>query len=143
MSETEVDSRNFYLGRFYGAVSAWCEAARSGAKKLSLSSPFPPEDLRDVLPYIKKAVEENEVQFYLERELMTTDLFHDVDMTNKWVFMIYKLDRILEEYLRLKSEKEQLEKDGRYSGEIRKDIARRMGALLGYDEDYVNERLRG
>ena len=143
MSETEVDSRSFYLGRFYGAVSAWCEAARSGAKKLSLSSPFQPEDFRDLLPYVKKAVEDNEVQFYLERELMTTDLFLDVNMDGKWVFMIYKLDRILEEYLRLKSEKEQLEKDGRYSGEIRKDIARRMGALLGYDEDYVNERLRG
>ena len=143
MNETKVDSRSFYLGRFYGAVSAWCEAARAGAKKMSLSSPFQPEDFQDLLPYVKKAAEDNEVQFYLEKELMTTDLFHDVNMSGKWVFMIFKQNQVFEAYLRLKSKKEQLEKYGRYSGEARKDVARSMGAILGYEKNYVNERLKG
>jgi hypothetical protein len=136
-----LDPRSYYVGRFAGSATAWCEAARSGAKEMSLSSPFPPEDHDLLLPHIERAARENEARFYLEKTLMTTDLFADVDMTGKWVFVIYKKDHVIEDYLTLKAEKERLEESGEYAGEARRDIAVKMGRLLGYDEDYIIQRM--
>jgi hypothetical protein len=136
-----LDPRSYYVGKFAGSATAWCEAARSGAKEMSLSSPFPPGDHDLLLPYIERAAKENEVQFYLEKTLMTTDLFADVDMTGKWVFVIYKKDGVIEDYLALKAEKGRLEESGDYAGEARRDIAVKMGRLLGYDEDYIIQRM--
>ncbi len=108
---------------------------------MSLSSPFKPEDYELLHPHIEKAARENEVQFYLEKTLMTTDLFADIDVSGMWVFVIYKKDRVLEDYLSLKSEKERLEEKGEYEGKTRKEIAKDMGRLLGYDEEYIARRL--
>ena len=108
---------------------------------MSLSSPFPPEDHDLLLPHIERAARENEVQFYLEKTLMTTDLFADVDMMGKWAFVIYKKDRVIKDYLALKVEKERLEESGDYAGEVRRDIAVKMGRLLGYEEDYIIQRM--
>lgn len=141
LSAEGLDPRSYYVGRFAGSATAWSEAARSGAKEMSLSSPFPPEDYDLLLPHIEKAARENEVQFYLEKTLMTTDLFADIDMEDRWVFVIYKKDHVLEDYLSLKSEKESLEEKGEYEGKAREEIAKRMGRLLGYDEDYIAQRL--
>ena len=141
MSAEGLDPRSYYVGRFAGSATAWCEAARSGAKEMSLSSPFPPEDHDLLLPHIERAARENEVQFYLEKTLMTTDLFADVDMTGRWVFVIYKKDRVIDDYLALKGEKERLEESGMYAGDTRMDIALKMGRLLGYDEGYIAHRM--
>ena len=141
LSAEGLDPRSYYIGRFAGSATAWCEAARSGAKEMSLSSPFPPEDHDLLLPHIERAARENEVQFYLEKTLMTTDLFADVDMMGKWAFVIYKKDRVIKDYLALKVEKERLEESGDYAGEVRRDIAVKMGRLLGYEEDYIIQRM--
>jgi hypothetical protein len=73
---------------------------------------------------------------------MTTDLFADFDMQGKWVFIIYKEKKVLEDYLALKAEKERLEKEGGYVGEARLRIARGIGGLLGYNDTYIEERLK-
>ena len=141
LSTEGLDPRSYYVGRFAGSATAWCEAARSGAKEMSLSSPFKPEDYELLHPHIEEAARENEVQSYLEKTLMTTDLFADIDMAGRWVFVIYMKDRVLEDYLSLKSEKERLKEKGEYEGKAWKDIAKRMGSLLGYDEGYIAQRL--
>jgi hypothetical protein len=141
MSAKGLDPESYRIGRFTGSVFAWSEAARGGAKKMSLSSPFPPEDHDLLIPYVERATEENQVRFHLEKNLMTTDLFADFDMEGRWVFIIYKEEKVLEDYLALKAEKESLEKEGGYVGETRKRIARGMGSLLGYSDDYIEERL--
>jgi len=142
MSTEGLDQASYRLGRFTGSVFAWSEAARAGAKKLSLSSPFPAEDYDLLLPYVKEATERNEVSFHLEKTLMTTDLFAEIDMGGNWVFLIYKEAKVLEDYLALKAEKERLEGEEKYVGEARKRIARGMGRLLEYNEDYIEERMK-
>jgi hypothetical protein len=142
MSVKGLDPESYRIGRFTGSVYAWSEAARGGAKKMSLSSPFPPEDHDLLLPHVQKATEANEVRFHLEKSLMTTDLFADFDMEGRWVFIIYKEEKVLEDYLALKAEKERLEKEGVYVGETRKGIAWGMGRLLGYGDGYIEERLK-
>jgi len=141
MNEEKMDSRSFCIGRFVGAVAAWSEAARAGAKEMSLSSPFPPTDYDILVTYVEEITKNNEVKYYLEKNLMTTDLFSDVDMTGKWVFMIYKEDRLIQNYLALKEEKELLEGEGRYRGQSRMDVAVKMGRLLGYSDSYTRQRL--
>ena len=101
-----------------------------------------PKDYDLLLPYVEKAAEDNQVRFYLEKSLMTTDLFVDVEMGDNWVFIIFKEENVVEDYLALKTEKELFEKEGKYKGEIRKRIARDMGRLLGYGDKYIEERLK-
>ena len=142
MSAEGLDPESYRIGRFAGSVYAWSEAARSGAKEMSLGSPFPPGDHDLLLPHIERATEANDVRFHLEKSLMTTDLFADVDMESSWVFIIYKEERVLEDYLSLKAEKERLEEDGEYMGAARKRIAWDLGRLMGYSDEYIDERMK-
>jgi len=141
MSTEGLDPKSYRIGRFAGSVTAWSEAARSGAKKMSLSSPFSPVDYNLLLPYVKKATEDNQVRFLLEKNFMTTDLFADVEMGDNWVFIVFKEENVVEDYFALKTEKEHLEKEGKYVGETRKRIAKEMGRLLGYSDQYIDERM--
>jgi hypothetical protein len=67
--------------------------------------------------------------------------FEFVGRAHKWVFIIYKKDRVLTDYLALKTKKKCLEEEGKYVGENRKKIARTMGKLLCYSDDYIEERI--
>ena len=138
----EMDDRSFALGKQVGEIKAWCEAARSGTKEMSLSAPFRPEDYESILPYMEEQAEHNEVKFHLERSLMGTDLFGEMDLSGIWVFIIYAEDDVLKRYLALKAEKERLESEGEYGGDARREIAVGMGRLLGYSEAHINRRLK-
>jgi hypothetical protein len=110
---------------------------------MSLSSPFKPEEISILLPKMKKIAEDHGVYFYLEKDLLITDLFPDVDMRNRWVFVIYKKKIILDSYIALKAEKENLVQNEKYAGVARKEIARKMGKLLGYSDSYIEGKLVG
>lgn len=138
----EIDDRSFALGKQVGEIKAWCEAARSGAKEMSLSAPFRPEDYENILPHMEEQAGRNEVNFHLEKSLMGTDLFGEMDLSGIWVFIIYAKDEVLERYLALKAEKERLESEGEYVGGARREIAVGMGMLLGYSDAHINRRLK-
>ena len=141
MDMDQFDKRSFDFGRMLGAIGAWCEAARTGAKGMSLSSPFEPGDHDLLASHVEEVTGRNEVKYHLEKELMTTDLFAEIDMTGLWVFIIYRDDETLEGYLALKEKKARLEKAGEYVGEARHEIAMAMGRLLGYSEVYAAQRI--
>ena len=132
----------FKLGMHVGEIKAWCEAAKNDAKKMSLSAPFKPEELEEIKPYMAEYAEKNSVKYYLEKELIQTDLFGDMDLSGIWVFIIYKHPEILEEYLALKHEKAKLIEQGSYIGEKRRKIAVGFGRLLGYSDECIVERWR-
>ena len=130
----------FKLGMHVGEIKAWCEAAKNDAKNMSLSAPFKPEEYDEIKPYMKEYAEKNSVKYYLEKELIQTDLFGDMDLSGIWVFIIYKHLEILEEYIALRQEKARLIQQDRYIGEKRREIAIRFGKLLGYSEECIVER---
>jgi hypothetical protein len=68
-----------------------------------------------------------------------TDLFPEEVTRGKHVMLIY-LDPVKDEYMALKAEKQALIADGKYEGEARAEIARKMGRLLSYPEQHI-ERL--
>ena len=130
----------FKLGKMVGEIKAWCEAAKNEAKELSLSAPFKPEEYDTLLPHMKEQAERNRVNYYLEKSLIITDLFGDMDLSGIWVFLIYKVQKTLDAYLQLKEDKEKLVESEKYDGKPRKDIAIRFGKLLGYSERCIVER---
>ena len=109
---------------------------------MSLSAPFRPEDYEVILPHMEEQAGRNEVNFHLEKSLMGTDLFGEMDLSGIWVFIIYDEDEVLERYLALKEEKERLELEGEYVGDARREIAVGMGRLLGYSDAHINRRLK-
>ena len=130
----------FKLGKMVGEIKAWCEAAKNEAKELSLSAPFKPDEYETLLPHMQEQSERNRVSYYLEKNLIKTDLFADMDLSGIWVFLIYKNQSTLDKYLRLKEDKEKLVKAEEYLGEKRKHIAVRFGRLLGYSDPCIQER---
>lgn len=137
-----LESRKYKLGIKVGAITAFCEAAGTEAKDMSLSSLFLPEDYDFLFSEAEKVAKRNRVHLYLEKDLLATDLFPDVDATGRWVFVIYKKKEILDKYLALKAEKERLVQAGKYIGDARKEIAREMGRLLGYSEGIIEEKIK-
>ena len=130
----------FKLGMHVGEIKAWCEAAKNDAKKMSLSAPFRPEEHDEIKPYMDEYSEKNGIKYYLEKDLIQTDLFGDMDLSGVWVFIIYKHPEIIEEYLNIKQEKASLQKQGKLSGEKRKETAIKFGRLLGYSNESIAER---
>jgi hypothetical protein len=135
-----MDKQSFQLGVHVGEIKAWCEAAKNDAKEMSLSAPFKKEEYTVILPYMREYAERNNVNYYLEKELLKTDLFPDIDLEGIWVFIIYRKQEILLAYLSLKKEKEKLLETREYEGEKRREIARKMGRLLGYSETAIEGR---
>lgn len=135
-----MDEQSFRLGVHVGEIKAWCEAAKNDAKEMSLSAPFKKGEYELILPYMREYAERNSVNYYLEKELLKTDLFQDIDLEGIWVFIIYRKQEVLLAYLSLKKEKQQLIEEGQYNGEKRREIARKMGRLLGYSDSAIEER---
>ena len=139
---SHIDEYSYNLGLHVGEIKAWCEAAGNDAKKMSLSAPFKPEELRSIEPYMKKYAEKNHVSYILEEELIQTDLFGDMGLSGIWVFFIYKHPEVIEEYHSLKRERQKLIEDDAYTGEPRRSIAVRFGRLLGYSDEAIERRWR-
>lgn len=139
---TSIEGTKAYeLGIKIGAITAFCEAARAECKNMSLSGLFPPEDYEFLSKRAEAVAKQNEVQLWLEKDFLSTDLFPDVDSTGKWLFVIYKKPEFLEAYHALKERKKGLVQEGAYLGNARKEIARSLGRLLGYSESYIEEKL--
>jgi hypothetical protein len=133
----ELDSRSYQLG----VIAAFSEIVAVGVKKLALSSPLPPEEMARLLPDAERIAKENGALLYLEKDFCVTDLFPGNITEGKHVLLIY-LDPVKDTYLALKHEKATLIKEGRYQGEERRNIARKMGRLLSYPEERIEKMLK-
>jgi hypothetical protein len=128
----EIDLRSYNLG----VIGAFSEVVSLGIKKLALSAPLEPEEMDLLLKEAKKIAANNGVSIYLEEDFLVTDLFPEEVTSGKHVLLIYS-DPVKDEYLQLKSEKEELVKIGLYQDKARLEIARKMGRLLSYPEERI------
>lgn len=136
-SAPSVDQYSFDLGNFDGTVGAFCDVIMTGAKALAFSDPFYPDQEPVLTPYVDRKCGNYGVKYYIDRDLLLTRLFDDVDMDGAWVYIIYQDDAVLEQYLALKAEEKQLIADGAYTEEKQIDLATRYGELMGYSEEYI------
>jgi len=132
----DIDQRSYNLG----IMGGFAEVVRLGVKKLALSEVMTPEKMDDVMVDAQIIAERNEVLIWRETDFLVTDLYPADVALGKHVLLIYTGDT-LEQYQRLKSDKEQLVADGEYRGQARENIARRFGRLLSYPEPVIDDLL--
>ncbi len=136
-----VDQYSFDLGNFDGTVGAFCDVIMTGAKDLAFSDPFDPLMESVLTLYVAKKCAGYGVKYFIDRDLLLTKLFADVDMEGQWVYIIYQDDAVLEEYKALKAEEAQLIADGKYTEEKQIDLATRYGELMGYSAEHIKESI--
>ncbi len=130
----EIDKRSYNLG----ILGGFSEVVRLGVKKLALSEVMSPDEMDGMMDDALVIAERNEVQMWRETDLLVTDLYPADVAEGKHVLLIYTGDT-LDEYLRLKADKEALVASGNYEGQAREDIARRFGRMLSYPESVIDE----
>lgn len=130
-----------------GVMDCFCEMVSAGLKKLALSHPYTTGLERDAyLDGVKKLCDQYGVSYYVEDELIETDLFPGKPGQRQYLYLFYRTDDVLEAYLRLKErqrildERKRLQEPGTDIGQQRRELAREFGRLLSYPEDGI-ERL--
>jgi hypothetical protein len=124
-----------------GAAAAFSEMVRFEVKKLALSTAVSPQEMSVLEDELRRTIAKQGVEAYLETNLIVTDLFPEDIAEGKHLMLIYK-GTTLDEYLALKEKKNALVRDGNYSGQARKDIAREFGRMLSYSESTIEEKIR-
>ena len=76
-----------------------------------------------------------------EEEPLVTDLFPLSATRGKFLYLFYRADHTLEEYLRLKERKASMVAGRAYFGGNRTQIAREYGRLLSYSPETVRALL--
>jgi catechol 2,3-dioxygenase-like lactoylglutathione lyase family enzyme len=132
-----VDTDTTYI---LGGIGAFGEMVNAGVKKLALSAPLAPADMDKIMDEANKVADRNNVQLFRESTLLVTDLFPAEETKGKDVLLIYQ-GTTKDEYLQLKADAEMLQSKGLYQGKAREDIARRMGRLLSYPPQQINQLL--
>lgn len=131
-----IDRRSYNLG----GIGAFSEMVGGGVKKLALSAPVTPEEADALMEEAERIATNNKAEIFRETDFLVTDLFPADITEGKHVLLIYK-GTTRQEYMDLKAEKQRLIDAGEYTGQAREDIARKMGALLSYPEEKINQLL--
>ena len=132
-----VDLISYQLGK----ITTFSEIVGAGVKKIALSSPLEPQEMEQLIDTAEKIAKHFNVSTYLDKDLLTTDLFDEDFTRGKHVLLVYKNPAVKESYLALKDKKADLVNRDRYRGEAKTEIAREMGRLLSYPEEHIDEML--
>ncbi len=126
-----------------GVIDAFNEVVKAGVKRLALSHPFnSEEEAKEYVGFVKEITSVYGNCYYLETELLISDLFATSLNRGKVVYLFYKDPLILEYYLNLKYKKQSLIQDGEYLGENRINIAKEFGNLLSYSEEAIEKYIQ-
>lgn len=131
---------SFDLHSYHAGINmAFAEVVGAGCKKLALSATYSPEFAKEMMAATKYSAKEYNVILHVEANLLVTKLFPADVAKDKTVIMILQNQGVLDEYLELKSMKEESNKKGNPE-ETEVEIAKRFGKLLNYDKASI-ERL--
>lgn len=133
----KVDKISFELGM----INCFVEMVACGVKKLAISPPISPEDYKQIAPLSDEIVNEFRVNSYLEKNLLITDLQSEDFTKSKWSILYYKDDKVLKAYMKLKQNKEDLERKGEYNTSAKENISREFMELLSYPKKIIEEKL--
>ena len=119
------------------SFEVFCEMVSSDAKPIALSHPMDTEEADQVAADFENIADEYEVKIYRETSFPVTLLFPNDVTEGKEVFVIYREPRLVQ-YNQLKNDiQNALNPD--FSEKL--VYARRMGRLLGYSPQGINELL--
>lgn len=136
-TDIEIERISFQLGM----INCFAEMVACGVKKLALSPPISPEEYPIIKKYSDRIVKGFNIQSYVEKSLLITDLQPEEFTRGKWVILYYETDTILEQYLALKQKKQELENAGAYDEPARRKISMEFGRLLSYPDEKIKEKI--
>lgn len=126
-----------------GVMDCFCEMVGAGLKKLALSHPYRTREERDsYLPEVERLCRKYHIRYYLEDELLQTELFPEGAGKDRYLFLFFRTGEILEDYLGLKERQKQLIAEGKYDEAERRETAREFGRLLSYPEDGITRMMQ-
>lgn len=96
----KIDEISFQLGM----VCAFCEMVQQGVKRLALSPPVEQENIEIIFAEAAGIAESFGVFCYRDDEFLATDLADRAALLGKTVILFYKDERVLKEYIALKSQ---------------------------------------
>ena len=119
------------------AFDVYCEMVASSAKPIALQYPMDSNSVEIYWQDFKQLALKHQVKLYREDDFPATILFPASLTDGKTVVIIYQADR-LKQYLQLKEDIQSVENPNQESKE---GLARRLGRLLGYSPQGINELL--
>jgi len=135
--DIKIERISFQLGM----INCFAEMVACGVKKLALSPPVSPEEYSVIKKYSDKIVKGFNIQSYVEKSLLITDLQPEEFTRGKWAILYYETDAILEQYLALKQKKQGLGNAGAYDEPARRKISVEFGRLLSYPDEKIEEKI--
>jgi hypothetical protein len=136
-TDLKIDRLSFQLGM----INCFAEMVANGVKSLAISPPLLPEDYEAIKEASDKIVKAFGIKSYLEKSLLVTDLQSEDFTSGRWAILYFEEDEVIRKYMDLKEKKSELEKDGRYDHEARKQISREFMRLLSYPDDKIEQIL--
>ena len=133
----KLDQVSFELGM----INCFAEMVSCGVKKLAISPPLYPENYDLIGPLSDEIVRGFGIRSYLEKSLLITDLQTEDFTRGKWSILYYEKESVLEDYLKLKEKKKNLEEMCKYDEFERKTISREFMRLLSYPDHKIAEKL--
>lgn len=136
--EKLMENRNFCFGDFSGVVFAFSEMVLRMEKPLAFSKPFKSKEERILRSFVEKHTRDFGLKYYLEKDVLLTYLFKSVDMSGRWVYIIYKDEKNLNDYFNLKNEELELNKSNSSTDKY-KELSLKYAALMGYNNSVAKE----
>lgn len=129
-----IDSFSFDCGM----IDAYNETVALGVKALAVSRPMDRrEDREALIPFVHENCRKHQTKLYPEDDPLITDLVPTSAYLGKFLFLFYRADHVIEEYIRLKERKQALVASGAYFGGNRSRIAWEYGRLLSLPEEVI------
>lgn len=121
-----------------GMIDAYNETVALGVKALAVSRPLDRrEDREALIPFVRESCRKHQTKLYPEDDPLITDLVPASQYQGKFLFLFYRADHVIEEYIRLKDRKKALVASGAYFGGNRSRIAWEYGRLLSYSDEAI------
>lgn len=117
---------------YMGVAQAFAEVVRLDVKAMAITEPLSSAELDAIEPKIRKMAARKQIKYYRDENMLVTDLFPAEKTAGLGVFFLYRHDEDLDRYKKIKDEKSELVKTGRYSGNRRARINYLFGELLSY-----------
>jgi hypothetical protein len=136
-SDFKIDRLSFQLGM----INCFAEMVANGVKSLAISPPLLPQDYEAIKESSNKIVKAFGIKSYLEKSLLVTDLQAADFTSGRWAILYFEEDEVLRKYMGLKERKSELEKNGQYSKEARKQISGEFMRLLSYPNKKIERIL--
>ncbi len=136
-TDIKIERISFQLGM----INCFAEMVACGVKKLALSPPISPEEYPIIKKYSDRIVKGFNIQSYVEKSLLITDLQPEEFTRGKIVILYYETNAVLEQYLALKQKKQELENAGAYDEPARRKISMEFGRLLSYPDEKIKEKI--